>query len=584
VLELDTAGKRFGEGARFSEAAELYRSIRADDKEADVSSELSADLIYAEKFAEARAEAQKAKPGTDRNAILMVAAAALEGPSAAVAESRKLPLTDRQKGLEMAGQTLVRLRRYSLAADLLDAAAAGSANAAQLAAQSAALRKFKKVDHIELPPGDPTSIVKQIALAITDEQSTPASIRGYFNTAAAEDDASLEAGLLYLRRALAQKGVARGVFTDAVHSALDMRTEGDARNGWRVRMQGSLAQRSETMFYLTSEGGRPRLVCATPCRPALAAEALSRAKGGDLDGARQWLLWAHEGMGELADVQAAARALMKLAWPAGGPTTADEIRLAAAALAGGASADAVPILRNARDSAQSAEDRSTWGAALATSLAWRKQYEEALTVARLAAREAPDSSSAAAAVWFSLEKLERWDEMAAFGRERLSARPDDPISFRVAIRAAAGSGDFDEMIRLARKQLERGVGEAWYAWNEIAWGAVCRGKADEGDIDAGRRAVDLSKAKPEVTNTLAALYAQAGRQDEARALLRKLIGDTPEAQLTDGDWYLVGRVAEGDGLPHSALLAYGHIDLKKGGAQTSMAALARKRMAALASK
>lgn len=581
LLELGSNGKRFGPGARFAEASALYQQVRKDDKDADLGVALLIDLLYARQFAEARAEALSAKPSQVRNAALLIVAAAHDGGAAALAEARKLSPGDRQGALQMAADTLVQLRMYSLAAELYDVAASGSTEAPRLAAMSALARKLRPRDQVQLPPNEPLTLLKEFFSATVETSPAPEKLRKFFVARAASEE--LTPRKIFARRqAVTWTGFPAEVLSDAVYSALEAQVEGDARQGFRVHVMGTPAQRTDSLWFVTSENGALKVVCVAPCRSGLAAEALARAERGDLAGAQRWLNWAHEGMPQPYSSEPGYLAAVDLAWPQGGPRTAVEVKLAAAVIASDSADSALPILRAARDEAQAPAGRATFGYALASALLDRQRAADALVVAEAATRDLPDSRSLLVLRAAALALLHRWEDLRKLGQDRLAAHPEDLAAQAALGDAATGSGDLDEADRLSRKRIELAGDDAWHQWNSIAWHALVRSRVDEAALDAGRRAADLSKQHPAATNTLAALYAEVGRQNEARAILRKIIEEKPETELDDGDWYLVGRVAEGDGLGRSALLAYRRIALDKDTGPTSVAALAKKRLAVLA--
>ena len=82
---------------------------------------------------------------------------------------------------------------------------------------------------------------------------------------------------------------------DLALSLMELRVEGDAKRGWRVQtrlpFEGIAANES---WFVVSTGAGPRLLGTGYDSALLGQEALRRAEGGDLEGARQWLDWARD--------------------------------------------------------------------------------------------------------------------------------------------------------------------------------------------------------------------------------------------------------------------------------------------------
>ncbi len=99
--------------------------------------------------------------------------------------------------------------------------------------------------------------------------------------------------------------------------------------------------------------------------------------------------------------------------------------------------------------------------------------------------------------------------------------------------------------------------------------------------DAEKAATLTKHERPSVLNTVASVYAEAGRANEAHELLVKYLTMTDErAEPTPSDWYVHGRVAEAHGLLDTARRAYGRVREDKPG-HSSAVHLARRRLAAL---
>ncbi len=80
-----------------------------------------------------------------------------------------------------------------------------------------------------------------------------------------------------------------------------------------------------------------------------------------------------------------------------------------------------------------------------------------------------------------------------------------------------------------------------------AWMALFTGRQLEHAIEYARRATQEAKEKDRTLiplPALAALYAETGRSVEARTALLNGIDSEHRGTLRDGDWYVLGRIAE----------------------------------------
>jgi hypothetical protein len=84
-----------------------------------------------------------------------------------------------------------------------------------------------------------------------------------------------------------------------------------------------------------------------------------------------------------------------------------------------------------------------------------------------------------------------------------------------------------------------------------------------------------------VENTIAAMYAEIGKLNEARQIslqsLEKFGYETPDSAW----WYVFGRISEQLGAKSSAVLYYEKIEPDPNGDPLSVGSLARKRLSAL---
>lgn len=186
----------------------------------------------------------------------------------------------------------------------------------------------------------------------------------------------------------------------------------------------------------------------------------------------------------------------------------------------------------------------------------------------------------------ALLRLKRFAEAERDIDEWLARAPDDPFALSYAMRHGELVDDLARIEKPARKLIaskQHLVGEAA---NELAWAKFCHRQFDEDAIQLAE--ITSKSGSAEGLNTLATLYAETGRLDEARKTLLKSI-DANDAYTDDGqigfaDQYALARVWEGYGLNDLAATEYGKLSVTDDDAPPArrcIAAAARRRLAGL---
>ncbi|MCB9653916.1 MAG: DUF3857 domain-containing protein [Deltaproteobacteria bacterium] len=112
-------------------------------------------------------------------------------------------------------------------------------------------------------------------------------------------------------------------------------------------------------------------------------------------------------------------------------------------------------------------------------------------------------------------------------------------------------------------------------------------KVDADALVAAEQAVELSQRKdPDLLGTLAVLYAEVGRVDDALLSLEQM-RQAETGPFGDGAiarWYAMGRIAEGLGLADEAIAYYQHVKPQEDGPALDLTPMAKKRISILESK
>src|SRR6185436_4274024 len=109
---------------------------------------------------------------------------------------------------------------------------------------------------------------------------------------------------------------------------------------------------------------------------------------------------------------------------------------------------------------------------------------------------------------------------------------------------------------------------------------VFTGQNFERALESARQASTGSEVKAAALNTLAALYAETGKNLEAREALLSSIDARNREQPTSADWYVLGRIAENYGVRDAAMAAYRRVKKNEKGPATVWE-LTEKRLAGL---
>jgi tetratricopeptide (TPR) repeat protein len=569
-----------GPGARVDEALTLFREVHERLKNETYDADYLGALLWAGRFDAALPLARAMKPDASRDAALLAALAAVEGPEAAAAEAARLTPTDRTSALQIGARHLVGARRYPLAVRLLQLASAGASGAARLQTMAAVFARTERHDRTSLDPKDPAAMPLRLIdalLAGTIRQLAPELLPEMASTEGL--DIRADALLKPFRRATGLD-LPTDVARDFIRSLVEVQTEAEAPCGRRLRitMPGSPA----ISMYVVPEKGGWRMLAAAGEPGPLAARARRLAEEGDLAGARRLLGWARDeterrggGEGSLAEILSAL-------WTSGDLAGADELRLAGAALeAPMAPERALPVLEAAYQAGLD-EPRHR---AVEWSLVWAygkaHRPADAVRIADALLARTPSSQRVFQVKGTALVELERHDAARRMANERLAALPDDTAAIRLLASAAQASGDSAELQRQLKRLIALGRGEAG-DHNNLAWSALFSEPLAPDALDQAHKAVQLSQERSRAhLHTLAAVHAASGQPHEALEVLAKSIDLGDSGRPASDDWLVIGQVAERYGLFEEAIAAYRRVEPRKKNQPFSPHTLAALRLARL---
>ena len=567
LLEYNARGERYGEGARLLEAVQEYQDLREALNRQEMNDHLLLDLFLLERYADVLRQGNTMEPSELRTSVRLSASALVDGTAVAVRNAaRWVPAVEaRRKALEDAAQRLMRLRRYPEAHGLLAEAARGAPDAVEKQRRLMPLSRATRFEAKSLKSDDPRAVVQRLFLAVLEDGGGKPQVEKLLLKSALAAEPQLADEVLRTVRAMLGRGVLAEVplnaAVDMALSLMELRVDGDARRGFRVqsRLPFEGATASESWFVVRS-GTEYRLLGSGYHYAAMGQEAMRRADAGDVEGARQWLNWARDTLPEtLPETQSGANFLRL--WKKGATAGKDELRVAAASLMafGKQAVRAIPYLSLAREQAATDAERRGFDRDLMTAYLYLERMPEVLETADRLLEVAPVDETAFFRATQALRTLNRPDEMAQRAQARLKLLPDDDKALETLAGAATMRGDLAKAQEYRRRIVEAGKATA-HTYNELAWNTLFLGKVDEAALEDALKANTLSSyGTSSYVHTLATIYAELGKGQEARQLLLKSLELKGEGTLAEYDWYVLGRIAEGYGLWEEAKAAYAKV-------------------------
>lgn len=588
--------RRFGPGADLAGAIAELEALRKDLGSHDEDEDYLEALFNAERFREARKAAGAMTATSKTQSVALASLAALEGAEAAKADAGRsiTSPTERRTALATAAGLLMRRRRYPEAASLFGELVSGSENPAALQGLVAMLQRVKKYEALPVKPADPMSPMKRLMLLVAKGGATEAALGKLLAKNAlpheeekrADKEKAVAPGDIAeaLQRMLGSSSFDVDVVTDFFFGA-ELHQEGDEAGGYRLEYSVPNSP-ARPAFIVLKEGGEMKLLADSSDLSPLGAEALARAKRGDLAGARRLLDWARREQPQDTDGLPPMAAAFPALWTVGANGDAARVRAAAAALmaTGRMYPDAEAPLKEALGKASGPMAMALQWALASAHLSlgkWAALAED--TGKSLAAGDHPKDAFRLRAL--ALRRQHQLDAVEALAKEWLEKHPEDADAQELLFGLAADRGDFAGATAAGKKLVADGRGSS-RVYNNLAWYALF-GKdlspaALEEPVKWAERAASQANYKDRFScNTLAALYAEAGRGSDARAMALRAVELTAGSEPDDGYWYVFGRIAEGWGLPEVARAAYGRLQPAKDPTTSDPAVLAQRRLAGL---
>ncbi len=572
VLEHDRRGRHYADPAGVDAAIGHYRTLskhqEADD---DVQQDLLMALFRTGRCAELSVLAPDTSRSLIRDGLEVTCAILLRGrpDGLRVLDQMRLPPAARQAVIEATLQFLVTARAYDEAKEVALMAIPGASDPVALESQVRTLDRLKPYEEVRLKDGDPGRIVQHLYEAMFDGRGQIDDLSRFFarDSLAPPHRRALEASLQ--RELVALSRVQDGdtphtILRDSILSLTRFSSEGDDEAGYRVttRIEGGSGRQG--VWFVVKERGAYRIRGGASTAWLAGHEALALVARRRLDAAARWLTWGREVWG--GDERANLPALQPFfsAWPAGPPSqiSMGQLRTAAALLAalGPGDRGVVKALRRAR---REAPARLRPFVDHATFLQFDALDDDAgrlRTAARI--RHYAAGTPLAQRLWArALVEAERYREAEKVIRSG-EGRDPEPLRNEQLVDLAIRQRDFGAAQRLLRRKIADGKADD-RVYNNLAWWSLFRERLDDEDLGLALRANSLSGFKnPGQLHTLAALYAETGRAQEAMKLLQKRLELLGRSEPSSADWYVIGRVYEHFELFELAARAYGRVQIE----------------------
>lgn len=468
---------------------------------------------------------------------------------------------------------LVEKQSYADAAVLMRAAAVGSENAFNLEYEADLIAEVVPFDVQAVEGDDPEALVTRFLYSLFQSDGVdfsalkPMLSEPLFLEMA---DSENEGGFEFYYDTFIRDSV--GAFSqfapmmDRFFSGISLHVEEAGKHAFEVKANlQETGFRGMLNFFMVREGGELRIASFNGNLDGLGASLIRLTKSGNRSEVERVLEWLKERyrlqsvrVGEPLDGFVFVRMMEE--WD---PQQQGELELVLAALAaetGGAGESIAPLT-----AATKGDDRER---ALHASAALVEAYRDLkdpvnyLKHAKPLYEAYPESSMASLFYMRALLLNERTDEAYAILQASEQAGMDEEKLAMLYHEYYGYTVDYAGY-KVYVEELESEGKVTAVNYNLLSWLSLFK-EEGPGDRDFlyARKAVKMTESKDSaILHTLACLYADAGRCNEAVNLLDELEELSPSGRYTSADWYLYGRIAEQYGIPETARSAYAKVQM-----------------------
>jgi len=566
TYEYDKWGIRYTRGARLKEAVEEFRKIRKDDesKFKEYQDNLLYDLFYSGSYQELLNETNGLSMTDSRRHLIIAATAALKGTEAAEKKASELSTDDtaRGKSLVAAGRLLLNVRMYERACALLSAGTQGLSDSPVNQQQIAMFSKTRKSEELHIDSSDPTSVVQKLVRAWFTLDANPEDYLALLSKNALEGSQADELkeakkALPVVRTVVIDSGMLPDVFLDFVLSNMTVTKEGDDQHGYRMALQSPGAPTQH--MYVVREGAGYKLLIGTGSE--IGREVLDRLSRGDTTSAKAMLDFARDRQQLGGGEDPLAGNVFPRFWTKGQTTDEEGMRVAAVSLliATDSTGRNISVLEAASQKASEAQ-RANFDLALAIAYQKLKRWQDMKATAQRLLKSYPRSDRALSTYARACIELKQWDEGQMAINQRLALEPDSLEPYRLLAQLLGAKAEFDKAIEQFRKVATDGRATA-SDLNGFAWSALFVKSIPPDALEAAQRGNSLTQNNNfGILHTLACLYAEVGKTNEARDLLVRALVSSHLSEPDSALWYGFGRLAELYGQEDAAMADYNRVE------------------------
>jgi len=595
LLEHDKEGFRFGEHADFEEAIVHYRYVYDDLNFKKIQSNLISILLHAEKYADLLSIAKEIDDKDLQSLITVVALVGEQGLEQGISELEKVNSLEKRKAIQLeASSLLFRVRHYKEAALLLRDAARYSSDAMQIDSRADVYQKLIQHEQLEFDEADPEALVKNfLHVFFTTQGDDFSALKEYVtedfyaNGIDEDNPYNFEREYNMFKHGVITAELPKDVCLDLYFSLMKLNRDGNKEDGYRIVMLPADNTYSRgDCFYIRSINGKLKIVANQTFISAIGKQAYDFYLDNQEKKAEKWLDWYYENFAIFqtdAKEVFQGRPFQKFWNPAN-----RDIKLAAACImAEGKFADkAEPILVNAYKQADTEEKKHNLNYALQLAYVNIDKYREHNRVLALLYAACPESDKIFYYYINSLINIGEYTKAEQIIQKHLALDSHDKQANCMLLRNYAYKLDFKALEKQMQKCIElNAISENEY--NLVAWVELFNSSLNPKALEYARTAMKLSSESEDyIIHTMATLYAEVGRCQEAWQLINKVMIASGNTTPANADWYVFGRIAEQYGEIAEAITAYKRIQPPKNRPKDNISTynLAQKRLKELKEK
>lgn len=585
LYEYDQTGSRYGDLKALETAVKQYDAIDSEKLSGFDDGAFANNLLYALLWSK-QYSALKERLGklpTDKTPALLsvVASTMLSDVNAGIAELDRLGLRGetRSEVLASSGEVLVQLRRYPEAARLVATAARGSEKSVEYEGRARFLEKIKITDLSRMPENSPSAVVqKVIILGLSPEAVKASYLSKLLTKEAQQKDSNVSETLKGLASARDRQRTGADVLTDVMRAMTSFDVQGDDTIGYRVKVRSEAPGVDVSRFdaFVVKEQGGYRLRALGDGLDEVGQQAVAFLKSNRRKAAEAWLKWASEGVSSPSGDDP----LRTIAWLRLWKNGKGDVELTALALCGkSCGAEATSALEAARVKAQGAAVEEL-DHALAINYLLNEEPRKLDGVAERMLKLYPKSLNARRWKRTAFWGLKDYAGLKKQAEKELDSAPDTELSeiYHAMANADSQAGRVKEARATLAKLIDLGRADA-QAYGNCAWYDLVLGKVDEKTLEYASRAVQMTNfSTTNVLHTLAAVYAELGKTEEAKQSLDKLLELREHGTPDEVDYYVIGRIAEAYALKALAQKAYARVTKPEKDNPTSTYRLMQQRL------